>query len=124
MKTSDIISSDVDLILQKFNNVPDRDPCTTRCELVRYFSVFIGPAAVQSEFFKHFSVLVRCGPKISEIVWFHAILGPTGSGAWIPGSRFVRQTSHWLFGYEIGDLFIISIARKSDRIWSIKRNMH
>ena len=38
-------------------------PRTARCELVRYFSVFIGPGAVRSEFFKKISVLVRCGAK-------------------------------------------------------------
>ena len=38
-------------------------PRTARCELVRYFSVFIGPGAVRSEFFKNLSVLVRFGAK-------------------------------------------------------------
>ena len=35
-------------------------PRTARCELVRYSSVFIGPGAVRSEFFKNCWVLVRC----------------------------------------------------------------
>ena len=34
-------------------------PRTARCDLVRYYSVFIGAGAVRFEFFKHFAVLVR-----------------------------------------------------------------
>ena len=59
-------------------------PRTARCELVRYFSVFIGPGAVRSEFFKNCSVLVRCGPKFRIFENFVVLVrcGPEFLNTW------------------------------------------
>ena len=60
---------------------PALGPPTARCEVVRYFSVLIGPAN-----FENFAVLVN-----------YLVLGPVGSGAWIPDNDVVGALQN-LFG--------------------------
>jgi len=81
-------------------------PGTARCEFVRYFSGFIGPSAVWSEFFKNFAVL-RFWNFSGAVRSFFPVIGLTSSGAWIPGPGYdvglksyslirTRHKTYWL----------------------------
>ena len=64
-----------------------------------------------------FVVLVRCGPKISDFFGAArrgAVLGPTGSGAWIPGAMCPLHIPKP--NYFCQDKCII---RKNDDLWQL-----
>ena len=87
------------------------------------------------------SVLVRCGPNISEFFWSGAVrcVEPTGSGAWIPALTIARKELEldsyiilviaWVLKYSFSEhnfcskVFILIYNLRVDLIDRMKRNI-